>query len=78
MRKIETKKPDKDHWIRTCLLPLIIGFSLVVANISMIIFKVIGWILLSFGIITGLLYIKTNKEKILKFLRKIYLIKEKD
>ncbi len=80
MRKIDIKKPESDHWIRTSLMPILIGGSLVITNISMILFKVIGWVLLIFGLATGSLYLlklyKAHKEKILKFLRKLYLIKE--
>ena len=80
MRKIDIKKPESDHWIRTSLMPILIGGSLVITNISMIIFKVIGWILLIFGLSTGSLYLfklyKAHKEKILKFLRELHLIKE--
>ncbi len=66
-----------DLWVRICLIPLLIGFSLVVAKISMFIFKVIGWFLLIFGMLTGLFYLiklyRANGEKIIKFLEGIKL-----
>ncbi len=82
MRKINIKRKETDHWIRTSLMPMIIGGSLVIANISMIIFKVIGWVLLIWGIGIGALYLyklyKANKEKIFGVLKKLYLLKEKE
>ena len=76
-----TKQKTDDSWIRICLIPLLIGFSLVVTKITMIVFKVIGWVLLIWGLAIGSVYLfrlyKTHREEILKFLRKVYLIKEK-
>lgn len=74
------KKQNKsDLWIRICLVPLLMGGSLVISNISMIIFRVAGWILLIFGLVTGLFYLiklyRTHRKKILEFLMKVYLIK---
>jgi len=78
--KIKMKKQN-DAWIKIFLLPFIIGFSLVVSNVSMVIFTIIGWALLIFGTITGTFYAsswyRNNKEKIKKFLRKMKLLKEK-
>ncbi len=81
MRSIDIKRKEADHWIRTSLLPLIIGFSLVVSKISMIVFKVIGWVLFVWGVGTGYLYLfklyKENKEEVHAVLRKLHLLKEK-
>ncbi len=70
---------NNDLWVKICLLPLIIGFSLVYANLSMVIFRIIGWILLVIGSITGAFYLFdlyiTHREKIWKFLRKLHLVK---
>ncbi len=78
----QNKKDEVDYWTKICLLPLIIGFALVVAGITNFIFKVIGWVLLIFGLLTGSIYLfkiyKTHKEKILEFLRRLYLIKRKE
>ena len=74
-------KQKNDTWIKIFLLPFIIGFSLIYANISMRIFKLIGWFLFVFGIITGSYYAydyyKNNKTKIREFLMKVYLIKRR-
>ncbi len=73
------QREEQDHYLRTSLVPLIVGFSLVIAKINMIIFKVIGWILLVWGLGTGGLYLyKEHKEFILKTLRRLYLIKSKE
>lgn len=68
-----------DLWIRICLLPLIIGFALVYTNVGMVIFRIIGWILLVIGSITGAFYLfdlyQTHREKIRKFLRKLHMVK---
>ncbi|GAH80087.1 unnamed protein product [marine sediment metagenome] len=75
------KQKKDDSWIRICLLPLIVGFSLVISKISMKLFKIIGWVLLIWGIAIGLLYLlrwyKANKKKVLGFLMKINLIKRR-
>ncbi len=74
------KKQKDDLWIKICLLPLIIGFALVYANMSIKIFNLIGWALLLFGIITGSGYLlklyKANKEKVWKILKKLKLVKK--
>ncbi len=76
-----SKQKTDDSWIRICLIPLLIGFSLVVAKITMVIFKVIGWALLVWGLAIGSVYLfrlyKTHRKEILKFLMKIYLIKRR-
>ena len=81
MRKIDLKRKEADHWIRTSLLPLIIGFSLIVSKISMIVFQVIGWILFVWGVGTGYLYLfklyKENKEEVQDVLSKLHLLKAK-
>ena len=75
------KKQKNDLWIKICLLPFIIGFALVVADMSMMIFKMIGWVLLIFGIITGLGYLrklyKTHEEWIKEFYRKVKIWRKK-
>ena len=77
-----SKQNENDLWIKICVLPLVIGFSLVIANITMFIFKVIGWFLLILGIITGAFYVfklyKAHREKILETLRKLRLLKSKE
>ena len=77
-----TKQNKMDMWVKICLLPLIIGGSLIIANISLKLFKILGWMLVSIGLVTGAFYLyelyKKHREKILKFLRKIYLIKGKN
>ncbi len=74
------KKQKKDDWVRICLIPLIIGFALVVSNISMKIFNVIGWVLLLFGMLTGLGYLfklyKIHEKKVWDILRKLKLTKK--
>ena len=79
---MKPQKNENDLWIKICVLPLVIGFSLVIANITMFIFKVIGWFLLILGIITGAFYIfklyKAHREKILETLRKLRLLKSKE
>ncbi len=74
------EKQKNDLWISTCLLPLIIGFALVYAKISMKIFNLIGWALLIFGILTGSGYLfklyKTHKEKVWEILKKLKIVKK--
>ena len=73
------QREEQDHYLRTSLVPLIVGLSLIIAKINMIIFKVIGWILLVWGLGTGGLYFyKEHKETILKTLRRLYIIKRKE
>ena len=67
----KTKKQKERELIQiqnTILLPLIIGFALVVAGITMVIFKAIGWVLLIWGISSGSFYLfklyKEHKKKI--------------
>ena len=64
------KQQDFDLLIKTIILPLVIGFALVFSGITMTLFKVIGWCLLIFGILTGSLYLfklsRIHKEKIKK------------
>ena len=64
------KQEELDTWLKVIFLPLIIGFALVFSGITMVLFKVIGWILFLFGIFAGLAYLLklygTHKEKIQK------------
>ena len=75
------KQQETDTLIKITILPLIIGFALVWADITMTIFNVIGWALLIFGILTGSSYlvklynahkekIKKTKEELLKMVKK--------
>lgn len=86
LKKMEMKtKKQKQREInilaKTIILPIIIGFALVYANITIAFFKIIGWILLIFGILSGSLYlfklyrihkekVKKTKEELLKLIKK--------
>ncbi len=75
MNKEEIKEAKKKHtekiiWMKVIFLPLVVGFSLVYAKINMPLFRLIGWFLLIFGILSGSLYLfmlyKTHEENIKK------------
>lgn len=64
------KQQEQEMWLKTIFIPLVVGISLVATPINMVLFKVIGWVLMMFGIFAGLAYLSKrwgiNKEKILK------------
>ncbi|KKN39994.1 hypothetical protein LCGC14_0737650 [marine sediment metagenome] len=65
-----------DFWLKICLLPLVIGFALIIAGITITIFKVIGWLLFFWGLVWGLIYVynflyKPHKEKVDEFKYKV-------
>ncbi len=70
MAKRKKKQDELEMWLKTIFIPLVVGFSLVAAPINMVLFKVIGWVLLIFGIFAGLAYLLKlygiHKEKIQK------------
>lgn len=82
--KLKTKKEKKiesDLLIRGTILPLVIGFALVWADITRTIFNIIGWGLLIFGCAGAFFYlrrvylrheetIKKTKEELLKMVKK--------
>lgn len=68
---MKKKKQDElEMWLKVIFIPLIVGVSLVAAPINMVLFKVIGWVLMIFGIFAGLAYLfklyGIHKEKIQK------------
>lgn len=69
------------RWAEIILIPLIVGFALVYANMTMILFKVIGWILFIFGILSGSVYLfklyKIHQEKIKKYKEEFFKIFKK-
>ena len=83
--ELKTKKEKQrefDLLTKAVILPLIIGFSLVYAKLSIVIFTVIGWVLLAFGILFGSLYLlklyHTHKERIQKTKEELLQLVKKD
>jgi len=64
------KQQEKEMWLKIIFIPLVVGISLVATPINMVLFKVIGWVLMIFGIFAGLAYLfklyGIHKEKIQK------------
>ena len=70
LKERKKKQDEQEMWLKIIFIPLVVGISLVAAPISMVLFKVIGWVLMIFGIFAGLAYLfklyGIHKEKIQK------------
>ena len=70
LKERKKKQQEQEMWLKVIFIPLVVGISLVATPISMVLFKVIGWVLMVFGIFAGLAYIfklyGIHKEKIQK------------